>query len=53
VRVATVLDAAGERLLAGDRVISGSLTRAVFVDPGDRVEVDYGPLGTLAVRFTA
>jgi 2-keto-4-pentenoate hydratase len=52
VRVASILEAAGETLAAGDRVISGSLTRAVFVDAGDEVRVDYGPLGTLGVRFT-
>jgi 2-keto-4-pentenoate hydratase len=40
VRVASILEAAGETLAAGDRVISGSLTRAVFVDPGDEVRVD-------------
>lgn len=53
VRVAAVLEAAGERLAAGDRVISGSLTRAVFVDAGDEVRVDYGALGGLGVTFTA
>jgi len=52
-RVATVLEAAGERLVAGDRIISGALTRAVFVDAGDQVRVDYGSLGTLAVTFAA
>jgi 2-keto-4-pentenoate hydratase len=49
--VAAVLGAAGETLAAGDRVISGSLVRAVFVDPGDEVRVDYGLLGALAVAF--
>jgi 2-keto-4-pentenoate hydratase len=50
--VATTLGAAGQALAAGDRVISGSLARAVFIDAGDEVRVDYGALGVLAMRFT-
>ncbi len=51
--VADTLGACGERLLAGDRIIAGSLTRAAWVRPGDVTGVDLGPLGTLALRFTA
>jgi 2-keto-4-pentenoate hydratase len=41
----------GEALRAGQFVISGSLTPIVPVAPGDAVEADFGPLGTLALRF--
>jgi 2-keto-4-pentenoate hydratase len=50
--VADMLGAFGEALLEGDRIISGSLTTIVWVEPGDRAEVDLGPLGKLAVGFT-
>jgi 2-keto-4-pentenoate hydratase len=50
--VADLLGEAGETLAAGDVIISGSLTPIVWVEPGDRVEVDLGPLGTLSVAFT-
>jgi 2-keto-4-pentenoate hydratase len=51
--VAGALGACGERLLAGDRIISGALTQPVWVEPGDVVSADLQPLGTLAIRFTA
>jgi 2-keto-4-pentenoate hydratase len=35
----------------GQVIIAGSLTPIVFVEPGDSVEVDLGPLGALALRF--
>jgi 2-keto-4-pentenoate hydratase len=38
----------GEKLREGQVIIAGSLTSIVFVEPGDRVEVDLGPLGSLA-----
>jgi 2-keto-4-pentenoate hydratase len=41
----------GEALRAGQFVIAGSLTPIVPVAPGDAVEADFGPLGTLALRF--
>lgn len=50
--VADMLGAFGEALLAGDRIITGSLTTIVWIQPGDRAEVDLGPLGKLAVDFT-
>ena len=50
--VARHLATAGEGLLPGDRVITGSLIH-VPVAPGDRVEVDMGRLGRLAVAITA
>ena len=46
------LRAAGESLQAGDRIIAGSLTQPAPVQPGDRAEVDLGPVGRLAVSFS-
>jgi len=48
---ARVLDAVGERLAAGDVVITGSIVPPLPVSAGSRVEVDLGPLGALSVRF--
>jgi 2-keto-4-pentenoate hydratase len=39
------------RLERGQAIIAGSLTPIVFVEPGDRIEVDLGPLGALAVAL--
>jgi 2-oxo-hept-3-ene-1,7-dioate hydratase len=51
--VAAALEAHGERLLAGDRVICGSYIAPFPVGPGDRVVAEYGfGLGTVAVSFT-
>lgn len=50
--VARLLDAAGERLHEGDRIIGGSLTPPVAVGPGDHVVVDLGRLGRVDVRVT-
>lgn len=47
--VADLLAACGERLSAGDRIITGTLTTPVPVAAGDRVEAELGPLGTVAV----
>jgi 2-keto-4-pentenoate hydratase len=49
--VANVLGRYGESLLAGDRVISGSYTDPIDIAPGDRITVDYGPLGELSVTI--
>jgi 2-keto-4-pentenoate hydratase len=49
--VAERLALAGERVRPGEVIIAGSLTPIVFVEPGDSVEVDLGPLGRLAVEF--
>lgn len=51
--VADMLDACGERLSAGDRIIAGSLGRLVFVEPGDAVTADLGRLGSVSVRLEA
>jgi 2-keto-4-pentenoate hydratase len=49
--IAGRLDACGERLAAGDRIIAGSLTPAVPVAPGDSVALDLGRLGRLELGF--
>jgi 2-oxo-hept-3-ene-1,7-dioate hydratase len=41
----------GERLEAGDFVLSGSFTRPTTGVAGDRFRVDYGPLGVIEFRF--
>jgi 2-keto-4-pentenoate hydratase len=51
--VADTLAAVGERLLAGDRIIAGSLGPPLRVAPGDVVEVTMGPLGALRLAFVA
>lgn len=48
---AEVLQACGERLRAGEVVITGSVVAAVPVAPGQRVDVDLPPLGGLSVRL--
>ena len=40
----------GDEPREGQVVIAGSLTPIVFVEPGDEVEVDLGPLGNLGLR---
>jgi 2-oxo-hept-3-ene-1,7-dioate hydratase len=41
----------GERLEAGEVVLSGSFTRPVEVRRGDVFDADYGPLGSVSFRF--
>jgi len=40
-----------EQLQAGDVVLSGSFTRPTPAVAGDTLHADYGPLGTIALRF--
>ncbi|WP_323764836.1 fumarylacetoacetate hydrolase family protein [Marinovum sp.] len=42
----------GGALEAGHMVLSGSFTRPVWADPGDRLEADFGPLGRVSVTFS-
>ena len=49
--VADLLGGAMELLEAGDTIICGSLTPPVPVGPGDEVEVDLGPLGTVELKL--
>jgi len=41
----------GDRLEAGDIILSGSFTRPMWVEQGDTVRADYGRLGTVTCRF--
>jgi 2-keto-4-pentenoate hydratase len=41
----------GAMLETGHRVIAGSMVAPIAVAPGDQLEVDFGPLGFLSVRF--
>jgi 2-keto-4-pentenoate hydratase len=47
---ARLLGAMGERLRAGDRLITGSVVQ-VPVTPGDQVFADFGPLGCVALTI--
>jgi len=51
VALADALADAGETLMPGDLVLCGSVIKAYPTAPGDRFDVDYGPLGQLSVRF--
>ena len=42
----------GEQLNAGDVVLAGSFTRPTNAVRGDALRADFGPLGTLSVRFS-
>jgi 2-keto-4-pentenoate hydratase len=50
--VSETLEAAGESLEAGDRIIAGTITPPAPLSPGDRATVDLGPLGKLDLTFT-
>jgi 2-keto-4-pentenoate hydratase len=50
--VARLLDAVDEGLIAGDRIIAGSLTPPLQVGPGDEVAVDLGRLGRVSTTVT-
>jgi 2-keto-4-pentenoate hydratase len=49
--VARLLGAAGERLEPGDRIIAGSITPQVAVEPGDEVAVEISGLGSVEVSI--
>ena len=49
--VGDLLGSVGELLEAGDVIICGSLTPPVPVEAGDRVEVELGPLGAVALEL--
>ncbi|MDB5456544.1 MAG: 2-oxo-hepta-3-ene,7-dioic acid hydratase [Caulobacter sp.] len=42
----------GVSLAAGEIILSGSFTAPVLIAKGDTFHADYGPLGTIALRFT-
>ncbi|MFB6674581.1 2-oxo-hept-4-ene-1,7-dioate hydratase [Streptomyces sp. NPDC056390] len=41
----------GDRLEAGEIILAGSFTRPLWVEQGDSVLADYGPMGTISCRF--
>lgn len=41
----------GDRLEAGEIILAGSFTRPVWIEKGDTVLADYGPMGTISCRF--
>jgi 2-keto-4-pentenoate hydratase len=43
----------GRRLRRGDRVTTGVTTDIYLAQPGDRLAADFGPLGRVALDFTA
>jgi len=45
------LEPYGERLEAGEIVLAGSFTSPQHARQGDSFHVDYGPLGSISVRF--
>lgn len=49
--LARELDRRGERLRAGDIVLSGSFIRPVECPPGATIAADFGPLGTVSIHF--
>ena len=49
--VATLLGAVGERLLAGDRLITGSVVQ-VPIAPGEDLAADLGDLGRVAITIS-
>lgn len=49
--LANKLASHGERLEAGEIVLGGSFTRPVACAAGDTFHADYGPLGSISVRF--
>lgn len=44
---------AGRGLKAGDLVTTGLVTPFTYAEAGDAVRADYGPLGAVALRFSA
>lgn len=49
--LANKLSAFGERLEPGQIVLSGSFVRPIWAQPGDTIQADFGPLGTVGVSF--
>ncbi|MEQ1775875.1 MAG: fumarylacetoacetate hydrolase family protein [Burkholderiales bacterium] len=49
--VATLLSLHGERLRAGEVIITGSITPPLFVAAGESLEYSLEPVGTLKVQF--
>ncbi len=52
-QVADMLGAFGERLRAGQVIITGSITPPLFVEPGEDLRFNLDPVGSISVRFAA
>lgn len=50
--VADLLGAFGERLRAGQVIITGSITPPLWVEPGEQLAFTLDPVGSVAVRFS-
>jgi 2-keto-4-pentenoate hydratase len=50
--VADLLGAVGERLRAGEVIITGSIIPVIFVSPGERVRYELEPLEALEIAFS-
>lgn len=50
--LANKLAAHDVKLAAGEIILGGSFTAPVPIAPGDTFHADYGPLGSIAMRFT-
>ncbi len=50
--VSDTLHAHGEALVAGDRIITGSLTKPLLVKSGDSVTADFGALGAIELAVS-
>lgn len=51
--VVTLLAPLGVSLQPGDRIIAGSLTAPLPVEPGDAIEVEIDPIGSVSLTLTA
>jgi 2-keto-4-pentenoate hydratase len=51
-QVADMLGAFGERLRAGQVIITGSITPPLFVEPGEDILFKLEPSGSISVRFS-
>ncbi|NDK31919.1 2-oxo-hept-4-ene-1,7-dioate hydratase [Nesterenkonia haasae] len=49
--LANKLAAHGDALTPGEMILAGSFTRPMWVEAGDSVLCDYGPMGTVTCRF--
>lgn len=50
--VADLLAAFGERLRAGQVIITGSITPPLWVEPGENIHFTLEPVGSVSVRFS-
>jgi 2-keto-4-pentenoate hydratase len=49
--VADVLDACGQRLEAGEVIITGSITPPLWIEAGDEIRFELEPVGALSASF--